>query len=138
MPFILLLIGVALIVYNSISINKDKKKTEIHGTFSGELKSADKDMNEFNIEIGKLRIDFAETITELQREIQNLKEEKEEKEKNSDVYIESDIISEENTNSIKIKKVEELLNKNFTIDEISKELNIGKGEVLLIKKLYSD
>ncbi|GEM_PF-1591525 len=40
------------------------------------------------------------------------------------------------SNNIKVEEVRKLINEGFGLEEISKKLNIGKGEVLLIKELY--
>ncbi|MDP4179357.1 MAG: hypothetical protein Q8900_13620, partial [Bacillota bacterium] len=39
-------------------------------------------------------------------------------------------------NNVKVQDIERLLGENKSIDEISEILEIGKGEVLLIKELY--
>ncbi|WP_409068633.1 hypothetical protein ACFLKB_15685 [Clostridium sp. FAM 1755] len=42
----------------------------------------------------------------------------------------------EDDNSIKVNKVNKLLKEGRTVEEICEILNIGKGEVILIKELY--
>jgi len=39
-------------------------------------------------------------------------------------------------NSLKVEEVKELLGEGLSEDIIAQRLNIGKGEVLLIKELY--
>lgn len=40
-------------------------------------------------------------------------------------------------NSIKVNEVSKLLEEGHTVEKICEILNIGKGEVILIKELYS-
>lgn len=63
----LLLIGIALIGLNVNAIKKEKK------SFSGALKDKENNMQDYEIEIGKLRRDLSETVLELQQEIEALK-----------------------------------------------------------------
>jgi hypothetical protein len=42
------------------------------------------------------------------------------------------------SNNVKITEIKKLLDHNLTVDKIAEKLNIGKGEVLLIKDLYID
>lgn len=43
---------------------------------------------------------------------------------------------ESSSNNLKIEDVRNLFDKGLNVDEIASQLNIGKGEVLLIKELY--
>jgi len=63
----LLLIGIVLIGLNVNAIKKEKK------SFSGTLKDKENNMQDYEIEIGKLRRDLSETVLELQKEIEALK-----------------------------------------------------------------
>ena len=45
-------------------------------------------------------------------------------------------LKSENKNSSKISEISELLEKGFTIDEICEKVQMGRGEILLIKELY--
>jgi Skp family chaperone for outer membrane proteins len=63
---ILLIIGSVLIFLNIRAINKEKN------SFQGILGETSDNMKEFEVEIGKLRREFAETLLELQTEISNL------------------------------------------------------------------
>jgi hypothetical protein len=67
---LLLFIGAVLIVLNVNAIKKEKK------SFSGTLKDKENNMQDYEIEIGKIRRDLSETVLELQQEIEALKEEK--------------------------------------------------------------
>lgn len=67
---LLLFIGAVLIVLNVNAIKKEKK------SFSGTLKDKENNMQDYEIEIGKIRRDLSETVLELQQEIEALKEER--------------------------------------------------------------
>lgn len=43
---------------------------------------------------------------------------------------------EEKNSSVKLEEIKKLLNQGLSVEEISEELNMGKGEVLLIIELY--
>jgi uncharacterized protein YoxC len=146
MAIALFVIGILLIILNISAVKKEKK------SFSGTLSHAESNMKEFEVEIGKLRREFTETIIELQSEIAELRMKKESDEseitepydiettvqiveENSQEFIEVD---EElsNGNSIKINEISKFLEQDMSVDDIAEKLGIGKGEVLLIKELY--
>ncbi|KEI13162.1 hypothetical protein Z959_01685 [Clostridium novyi B str. ATCC 27606] len=160
----LLIIGSLLIFINIRTINKEKN------SFKGILNKEEINLQEVQIEIGKLRKEFAETLLELQTEILYLKkkidnkysihknnlEYHKENENNNDkiediVDIdfnkvknikndqelkESNLDSYEETNSLKLKQVQELIDKGLSVEEIADILKVGKGEILLIRELY--
>lgn len=64
---LLLFIAIVLIVLNVNAIKKEKK------SFSGALKDKESSMQDYEIEIGRLRRDLSETVLELQQEIEALK-----------------------------------------------------------------
>lgn len=157
---ILLIIGLALIFMNIKVIKKDNKSL-----FEEKLNDvADNDSRDYNFEIGKLRKEFGETVFELQQEIEELKSEvvelkkinmetNEKKFSNDninkvdvavnkriDVIVDDDIAYENNVEddekNLKVKEIKKMMQDGFSTDEISQKLNIGKGEVLLIQKLY--
>ncbi|KZL94156.1 hypothetical protein [Clostridium magnum] len=64
---LLLFIAIVLIVLNVNAIKKQKK------SFSGALKDKESSMQDYEIEIGRLRRDLSETVLELQQEIEALK-----------------------------------------------------------------
>jgi hypothetical protein len=146
MPFVLIIIGILLIIINYRALKKDD------GSFEKILKQRGETVEDQDIEIGKLRREFSETILELQLEIERLKAIKSSEESDDnksvalDYRIDDEAIYEEpvstaensKTNMIsdKARSVKELLEKGFTDDQICEELAIGKGEVLLIKGLY--
>lgn len=156
---ILLVIGIILVLVNYRSLKKENGSS-----FEATLNKAAIRTNDYDLELIKLRKEFAETILELQNEIEGLKdkfnndaEHKEEinindyteKITNEDFY-EEDINDElenldededisdksQQSNNVKVKEIENLLQEGLSIDLISEKLGIGKGEVLLIEKLY--
>ncbi|MGL4774119.1 MAG: DUF6115 domain-containing protein [Clostridium sp.] len=155
MPILLICLGLILIVFNYIALQKD-------GTsFKAVLNKSQQNLSEEKLELGMIRKEMAETITELQREIYSLREELS-KYKSEDVKefkIMDDIIKEdENENEYLLKgnqdvisdinfnlkkedegktdKIRELIKRGLSDDEICKELSLGKGEVLLVRSLY--
>ncbi|MCY6354022.1 hypothetical protein [Clostridium sp. ZS2-4] len=80
---ILFITGTLLIFLNIRAINKEKN------SFSGILSETSSNMKDFEVEIGKLRREFAETILELQTEISDLEKKLEENSSiNHNTYIE--------------------------------------------------
>ena len=166
MTALLLTIGLILIALNIVAIKKEK------GSFKYTLDNTENDMQDFQVEIGKLRREIGETVLDLQKEIEDIKnslqiiqnsdsheEGKKEKEVVEDTienhsdenYKENIQYNEEENkeenkkeenkavakgNSVKIEQIGNMIDSGMTIEEISEKLNIGKGEVLLIKELY--
>ena len=134
-PFILILFGIILIIVNIKAINKEEK------SFSSVLKYKKEDISEIEVEIGRLRKDLAESLTELQEEILEIRSMVEGKKVESvDVerlldINEEDVINEINTRS-KAVTIKELIDLGHTDDEICEKLSLGKGEVLLVRGLY--
>ena len=125
------------------TIKKDKN------TFSNVLKYKKEDITEFEVKLGAIRKDMAESLTELQQEILELKI----KSTNRTISLEDNNVSlktneieyllegkEEVINNIskkgKSERIKELLDMGLTEDEICEKLSIGKGEVLLVKGLF--
>ena len=147
MPFILIVIGVILVVLNY----KDLKKDE--SSFSDVLKYKQKDMTEVEVEIGAIRRDIAESLTELQKEILEIKQHinfnnnvediKENLETDEELISnnltsideEVDVINEID-NKNKTEVIRELISLGLNDDEICEKLSLGKGEVLLVRNLY--
>ena len=155
MHFILLIIGIALIVLN-IGIIKEEK-TYKKENFNENLNIAHDNMDKNEAEIMKMRKEMGETFYSLQEEIQDLKtyieklEDKIEKEcyekpvetviQNIDTLDEEKVDESEkvkvsNYNNVKIEEIKKLIDEGKNIEEICETLNMGKGEVLLIKDLY--
>lgn len=132
-PFLIIIIGCALVYINLRTIGKDKK------SFSTILKDKEENSTEQSLEIMQLRKEMAESLFELQQEIQELREKINE---NSKVKDEEGIVSEINFKNVenlnKMEAVEYLLINGLTDDEICSKLSIGKGEVLFIKGLLKN
>lgn len=138
----LIIIGSLLIYINVRAIRKEEQ------SFDTALNKADINMEDFDIKIAALRKEFAETILELQKEIYSLKDKIEDNDNNiiddfekTESSLETDkkvkkIEKKENNSPVKVNEVEKLIKEGYTLDEVSEKLNIGKGEVLLIKELY--
>ncbi|CAM2803922.1 hypothetical protein HAHI6034_09680 [Hathewaya histolytica] len=150
MKFLLLLIiGISLIIYGMLSIKREEDK------FSRVLKDKENNMSNSGMELGELRKDIGETFTEIQRDILKLQEElnilkqstaflekphthnideniikgnKKEADNNFNMY------SKESNKKDEIKK---LLQDNESIDYICDKYKMGRGEVLLIRDLYT-
>lgn len=144
MPAILIIIGGILIYFSLKSIKKEN-----YNNFEQILKNKEENIETKDVEIAKLKVQFSETILELQKEIYSIKENLEEKsyinsELQENIFDNNkeDVDKEElNENNIdkeisKSEQVRRLEEAGFTDDEICSQLNLGKGEVLLIKGLY--
>ena len=147
MPFILIVIGVILVVLNYKALKKDET------SFSDVLKYKQKDMTEVEVEIGAIRRDIAESLTELQKEILDIKqhinfnnnvedikenlETDEELISNNLTYLDEEVdVINEIDNKNKTEVIRELISLGLNDDEICEKLSLGKGEVLLVRNLY--
>jgi F0F1-type ATP synthase membrane subunit b/b' len=159
MPFFLIIIGIVLIVINIKALKKEDN------SFENILKNKEEKIENYEIDIAKLRREFSETLTELQREIydlkaelKNLKSERCDKESYSSYEDYSEDILTDDTKEKKIEvskqnrqeknndsqlladkvnNVHKLMEAGLNDEEICEKLGIGKGEVLLIKGLYN-
>ncbi|MEO2507060.1 hypothetical protein ABHA01_04620 [Clostridium paraputrificum] len=147
MPFILIVIGVILVVLNYKALKKDET------SFSDVLKYKQKDMTEVEVEIGVIRRDIAESLTELQKEILDIKqhinfnnnvedikenlETDEELISNNLTYLDEEVdVINEIDNKNKTEVIRELISLGLNDEEICEKLSLGKGEVLLVRNLY--
>lgn len=149
----LIFLGVALVVLNYRALMKEKN------SFKGTLNKAEVDIGDVELEIGKLRKEFAETLLDIQTEIESIKSNNNENSEKENRVSETDLESSKDStnnndiindigelsvqgkqgvdnNNIKLKEVRDLVNEGLSTDEIAHKLNIGKGEVILIKELY--
>lgn len=124
MAIILIIFGITLIIVNIKAINKKEN------SFGNMLKYKKEDISEVQIEIGQIRQDVAESLTEMQQEILELKNLiKEKKELQEEAEIEENSFN-------KKSKIIELIKEGYSEDEICNKLSLGKGEVLLVKNLF--
>lgn len=153
MPFFLVLIGAVLIIFNVRFIKEDdtsgkKVVKKNKNSFTRVLKDEELDLTAVDIIIGELRIEFSETLLELQKEIveltgkvDSLIEEKVPEREGFVLPIEENEAILGNLNIekepySKINEIGELLRSGFSVEEISEKFQMGRGEILLIKKLY--
>ncbi|SFC61704.1 hypothetical protein [Clostridium uliginosum] len=172
MPLILIIIGIILITYNYSAIKKNNT------SFKNTLYEEKENLNDYKMQIGLLRKDIAESLTELQEEIKNIKinlnmtndiEEVYENKNNVLNHVDdligdtaldnenllttqadnnfkqeesegviSDINFEEKVKekSSKTYSIQDLIKQGLNDDEISKQLSISKGEILLVRNLF--
>ena len=152
MPILIILAGVLLIYFNYKGLKKEDK------SFLSILHNEEENISDTDLEIGKLRREFSETILELQKEIIELKVVKQynypkdssyqlEYNTNDENYTkidtliddEIDIAQEENETENQVisrmNVIKDLIDKGYTDEDICESLSMGKGEVLLIKSL---
>ncbi|SUY47464.1 Uncharacterised protein [Clostridium putrefaciens] len=153
MPIYLMIIAGVLITLNIRAIKKEDK------SFKEVLIQKENSITPTDIAIGKMRKDMAESIFELQKDIEYLKNNMIMHDKQEDVrynsIINNDLVKSEQKPQIinlvkddEIKNVEEikesdkvievikLFSNGKEVEEICEELNLNRGEVLLIKELY--
>lgn len=163
MPFIIIVIGLVLIIFNYRAIKRESNSFEIQDkddSFRKVLNDNKNEMTDYKLELGLLRKNLGESLTELQEEILEIKTRLQKIENNNDIMTvkkdsskEIPVKSQDNTNkdviseisilnnddietSIKTNKIKEFLKVGLSEEEICKKLSISKGEVLLVKELF--
>ena len=163
MPFIIIVIGLVLIIFNYRAIKRESNSFEIQDkddSFRKVLNDNKNEMTDYKLELGLLRKNLGESLTELQEEILEIKTKLQKIENNNDIMTvkkdsskEIPVKSQDNTNkdviseisilnnddietSIKTNKIKEFLKVGLSEEEICKKLSISKGEVLLVKELF--
>jgi hypothetical protein len=115
MPLILLIIGIILIVYNYRAIKREdvtqQKDSSFNVSFQSVLQDSKEDFNDYKMELGLLRKDLAESLTEFQEEIFDIKNDINRLKNNSKMY--------ENKEGIE---------NNYHINENDIEININKSD----------
>lgn len=165
MQFVLLFIGIILIAINIRAIKEDKSPKSEGFTQNLSVAHDNMDKNEAEImkmrkEMGETFYSLQEEIEDLKKYIEKL-EDKIVKESYEESVVQNiDTLDEEeailpnsqyndkkvdehkeevkvsNSNNIKIEEIKKLIDEGKDIDEIYEILNMGKGEILLIKDLY--
>lgn len=150
MPIILIIFGIVLIIVNIKAINKKES------SFKNVLKYKKEDISDLEIEIGQIRQDVAESLTELQQEILELKDiikNQKDNVSNEELLANQELLTNQGKQKKKISKnkdnvvndinyknkterINELLELGLSEDEICEKLSLGKGEVLLVKNLF--
>ena len=156
--YLIILIGILLILFNYNAIKKEKK------SFNSLLNNEVDNMDEFKVLLEENNQQFKEAIFDIQREIEDINTKFNsilEMDKNNDkILVEKVEIydriednktkrvtrtkankvttdsSNNSSNNVKINEIRDLLKQGLSIEEVAENLNIGKGEVLLIKDLY--
>lgn len=139
-PILIIIAGIALSVYSYIFMKRNNEIINNKGSFDLVLNNSKDELDEYKMEIGILRKDIGESLTELQQDIIEIRRElnriKGNTIFNDNIYREQSVSNEETHMAEKAKSIKELLDKNLSEDEISKELSVSKGEVLLVKGLF--
>ena len=163
MPFIIIVIGLVLIIFNYRAIKRENNSFEIQdkdNSFRKILNDNKNEMTDYKLELGLLRKNLGESLTELQEEILEIKTRLQKIENNNGIVnekkdickeitgksqenISKDVISEisilnndDIEMSIKTDKIKEFLEMGLSEEEICRRLSISKGEVLLVKELF--
>ena len=163
MPFIIIVIGLVLIIFNYRAIKRENNSFEIQdkdNSFRKILNDNKNEMTDYKLELGLLRKNLGESLTEIQEEILEIKTRLQNIENNNGIVtmkkdklkentvksqdnINKDIISEISVlnnddieTSIKTDKIKEFLKIGLSEEEICRKLSISKGEVLLVKELF--
>lgn len=142
MPFILLIIGSVLVIYNYRVIKRESKMSDEDKSskfsFKDMLQDNKDGLSDYKIEIGRLRRDIAESLTELQEEIIEIKNNFNKLKNNEKVY--------EDIKDIKSLK-EDIIDKDSSYDlnydedvisEISFSEKADSNKTQSIKKLLED
>ena len=141
MTYFLIIISLTLIFLNIISLKKDKN------SFKGILINKEENLQNYEVEIGKLRREMGETILDIQTEMEELKEklnkleciiEKEDIVKNQCNAIEKENtinIEEEKTNAKQEINNEKVKAKNCEVLDDNKDNNKNSVKLKEIKKL---
>ena len=144
MSILLIVLGIILILINYRALNKDKKSN-----FNDIYNNADKLTKDYDFELMAIRKDMAESILDLQKEIEelnnviNYSKDIKNINKSSDIVIDNNITTKditeekisENDND-KVTKIKSMIVDGYTDEEICNKMQIGKGEVLLIRGLF--
>lgn len=138
MPLILLIIGVVLIVYNYRAIKREQKgKQDDSGfeniSFQSVLQDSKEEFNDYKMEIGLLRKDMAESLTELQEEIFDIK-----KDLHRLKDIKYNLLKNNNDEVLKnnsgMYENKEGLENNYLIDEKEMDISINEPHTMLQEK----
>jgi len=136
MPLILLIIGIFLIVYNYRAIKREGETKELDSSsvsFQSALQDSMEELSDYKMEIGLLRKDIAESLTELQEEIFDIKKDIHllknmdyHRLKNTDYHLLKKNKDHRLKNNGKIYENKEGLENNYHINENNIDLNINQ------------
>lgn len=145
MSIILIALGFILIIINYKALKNDNKSE-----FAEIYHNTDKITKDYDLELMAIRKDMAESILDLQKEIEELKsminssKVVKDNSKTLDIVIDNEVtiqledekaITNDNDND-KVTIIKNMIIDGYTDDEICTKMQIGKGEVLLIRGLF--
>jgi len=134
MPLILLIIGLVLIIYNYRAIKREGKVKQednsLNISFQSVLQDNKEELNDYKMEIGLLRKNIAESLTELQEEIVDIKNNLNRLKNNKGIYENKDELENKyfltendiDSNKVNDQKVEELNAVDEIVNEIDENL----------------
>lgn len=131
MPIILIIIGIILIVFNYISIKKESASFEIkdmqelrkENSFGSVLEKSKDELNDYKIELGMFRRNVAESLTEIQEEILEIKK-----------YL-NIVKNEENLYDDNIEQENAIIKNNLSTDDgIVSEINFNNIQSNTVSK----
>lgn len=128
MNILLVLIGIVLIALNIKAIKKEEN------SFLDMMNKVENTPRDYDVEIVSIRKDMAESILDLQKEIETLRKEIKKSNKKEENDEKDRIINNKGENVQDWTRM--LIRDGLTDDEICNKLSIGKGEVQLIRSLY--
>ncbi|MTI69464.1 MAG: hypothetical protein FH751_04305 [Firmicutes bacterium] len=135
MIYLCLVIGIIITIYGFILSNKEDTLD-----FDEILNNQDVSDLEFNNSLDN-EIDYDDDFNDIKNKLDYVIEKLESKDNNTfkeDIKEEKKASDEsklsDDTNKL-IKKINSLKEKDYTLDDIAKELNMGKGEVLFLRRL---
>lgn len=145
MTLVLILIGLLLILFNIRFLHEKKAKPKVtvddhRNSFRKIYEDEEMDTSAVDIIIGELRVEFSETILDLQKEIMKLDQKIDkmsleilEYQNNKPQFIDELV---EDIPMNKMEQIGSLLRDGNTVDELCEKFKMGRGEILLIEKLY--
>lgn len=113
---LLFIIGALLIALNLKAIRKDKEK------FQSVLHNVSDDIKDYDLEIGKLKKEFAETIMEIQLEIEDLKDKLKAEDKSTEKNVQNVVIEKEN-------KVYKNVESNIVTEQMEHKVNLSENYI---------
>ena len=136
MPILILIIGIIIIIFSSIMLRKNQDKENEDNLFNTVLQTNKNDLNEYKYEIGILRKSIGESLAELQNDILNIRDEINKIKEKKQVTDNNIYVNKETDMAEKAQKIKKLLDSGISNEEICRQLDISKGEVLLVAELY--
>jgi len=133
MPLILIIIGLVLIIYNYLAIKKEngieREEDILNISFQSVLQDSKEELNDYKMEIGLLRKDIAESLTELQEEIIDIKNNLNKLKDNEEIYDNKQDL--ENKYLINEDEIDTDINKDHSKAEYKKLEKINKIDLVV-------